>query len=551
MRLKSLMTPGQIVDRLYQIVFDMQKADERMLTRIDFDTITHDEMRSLAAALLTGDSQFVRTMDETEEQAALDPDWGSWIEGQPVTSAILSNRAVLIDLLPLDPAQFAQCYRITVGQFIAIAKWFQKNGKRLHINIRNIDLQNPESFMAYAEQTESIGLILQELDDNALFYCLPARRELLFSLSDNNRPQQRLRLKNEFEVSKAFVEEHFTRLQAAYDSLPQLGERTGAQNVIAGAAVRGGHLIAPIQLAWRLAYYRSYTAMFSNFESTVIDEVLSMDKPSSMELATLARTVTLYHHRFTAPITGAFGGTYNLSLSEYGPMLDEIDLGSAKDRIHGLTTHSSLSEAERELWEWVATERVRKEGRRLQDSVSTAFAMVQRQQQVRDEVVDYILNQAKPITDDIQAYRNDLLRGVRSNLLRQMRGADQPLSATDYAEAFESYSAGELLTEMEKAVAKANSVGSVVAGSLLFGFGLSFTAASAGPALQGVASLFISPEALGTILDEAATEPAKSGLGKLVARLRGRTPTNMMISGILDDIGALQDANRKTEQLGV
>lgn len=551
MRLKSLMTPGQIVDRLYQIVFDMQKADERLLTRVDFDTITHDEMRSLAASLLTGDTQFIRTSDETAEQAALDPDWGSWIEGQPVTSAILSNRAVLIDLLPLDPAQFAARYRITVGQFIAIAKWFQKNGKRLHINIRDVDLQNPETFMAYANQTESIGLILQELEDNSLFYCLPARRELLFSLSDGNRPQDRQRLKRQFEVSNAFVTEHFERLRAPYEALPAPEDRTDAQDIIAGASVRGGQLIAPAQLAWRLAYYRAYTAMFSEFESTRIDEIFALDKPDAVEMATLARLVTLYHHRFTAPITGAFGGTYNLSLSEYGPMLDEIDLGSAKDKIHGLTTHSSLSEAERELWEWVATERVRKEGKRVQDSVSTAFAMVQRQREVRDEVVDYILNQAKPITDDIQAYRNDLLRGVRSNLLNQMRGSERPLSASDYAEAFESYSAGGLLGEMEKAVEKANSVGSVVAGTVLFGFGLSFTSVTAWPAMTGVASLFISPEALQTVLDEAATEPTKTGLGKLVARMRGRTPTNMMISGILDDIGALQDQGRKVGNLGV
>lgn len=545
MRLKSLMTPGQIVDRLYQIVFDMQKADERLLTRIDFETITHEEMRMLAASLLTGDTQFVRTTGETDDQAALDPDWGSWIEGQPVTSAILSNRAVLIDLLPLDPAEFASRYRITVGQFIAIAKWFQKNGKGLHINIRDIDLQQPESFMVYARQTESIGLILQELEDNALFYCLPARRELLFSLSDGNRPQDRLRLKREFERARDFVEEHFARLEASYRALPAPTERNPAQVVIAGAAVRGQQLIAPLQLAWRIAYYRAYSSMFGAFGSTVIDEIYADGQQDAVKLAKLARTVTLYHHRFTAPITGAFGGTYNLTLTEYGPMLDEIDLGSASDKIHGLTTHSSLSEGERELWEWVATERVRKEGRKVKDSVSTAFAMVQRQQQVRDEVVDYILNQAKPITDEIQAYRNDLLRAVRAKLRERMCGKVAPLNATEYAQAIADVSAGELLGEMEKAVAKANSVGSSIVGSVVFGFSLCLTTSALGTALHGVASLFISPDALATILDESAKDPAKSALARLVARIRGRTPTNMMISGVLDNIGALQDQGRR------
>ncbi len=539
MRLTSLMTPGQIVSRVHQIIHDMQKADECLLARIDFDTITHEEMRALAASLLTGDTQFVRTVGETQEQASLAPDWGSWIEGQPVTTAILSNRALLVDLLPLDPAEFAATYRITVGQFIAIAKWFARNGKRLHINLRDASPDDPASIEQYARQTESIGLILQELEDNSLFYCLAARRSILFSLSDGNRPHDRQRLARVHAEEQLRVEEFYPALESRFHALPAREEWSLDDLVISGAAVRGGGLIAPGQMAWRIAYYRAYRAMFSDVAETRMDQLLDEPSPSVEEFAELARLATLYHHRFTAPITGAFGGTYNLTLGEYAPMVDVITASTPQDRIHGMQSHSATTEAEGEIWEWIATERVRMEDKRLSDSVSTAFAMWQRQQDTRDEVVDYILNQAKPITDDIQAYRSDLISAIRSNILKGRKLNDNELvSAQDYSEAFSGHGAGDLLGEMERAVEKANSVGNVISSHILMGFGLALGPQVAG--IAGIGSLFISPDAISTVFAEAAKEPAKSGLASLIARMRGRTPENMQITSIMRRIGEHQ-----------
>lgn len=544
MRLKSLMSSGQIRYRIHQIILDMQAADERMLSRIEFETISTQEMRALSATLLTHDSQYVRTIDESESQAALVPDWGSWIEGQPLTTAILSNRALLVDLDAVGPAEFAQKYRCTVGQFIAIIKWFQKHGKRIHINLREVDPDDAASFDKYGAEIDSIGLILQEIDDNSIFYVLGARRNIVFSLTEGNRPHDRLRLKRFYADEMARMAEHHGALKAAYDALPlDSAEDDEAQVVIRAAEVRGGQLIGERQMAWRLAYYRAYRDIFSDFSQSRIDTLLSLGAPTVAELAELARLVTLFHHRYTAPITGAFGGTYNLRLQEYGPMATDIVGGEPGDHIHGLRSHKAFTDAESQIWEWIATENVRKTGRVVENNVSTMWSMVQRQQTVNDETVDYILNQAKPITDDIQAYRDDLITSLRTSILSQTKGSGGGFGGAEYLDALNSKDAGALLGEMERAVAKVNCVGGVVASKILMGFGLGFAVPTAGP-LVGAAVFGISWEGIGKLFDEALKDDTRSGIASAISQRLGRTTARMQIVSVLDDISRIQPARR-------
>ncbi|MGK2284576.1 hypothetical protein [Pedomonas sp. V897] len=541
MRLKSTLTPRQIGYRLHQIILDMQAADERLLSRIEFDTITTEEMRALAASLLTGDTQYVRTTGETLEQAALAPDWGSWIEGQPLTTAVLSNRAVLVDLLPVAPEDFPAIYSCTVGQFIAIVKWFQRNHKRIHINLRDLDPDVPATFDAYAAQTESIGLILQELEDNGLFYCLAARRNILFSLADQNRPHDRLRLKRYHGSEQQRIAEYYPRLEEAWRSARSPEERAR----LAGAEVRGGHLIHPRQFAWRLAYYQAYRDIFSDVTETAIDALLRVQDPRPEELAELARLATLYHHRFTAPITGAFGGTYNMRLSEYAPMLDYITASTVHDRVHGVQNHKAVTDAEAEIWEWIATENVRKEERRLSSSVSTVWSMIQRQSDVKDETIDYILNQAKPITDDIQAYRDDLISAVRASLLEQNRvKADSLTTARAYAEALNRYDTSLILGEMETAVKKVSCIGSRIASQVLIGFGAGFGIPGLGGMLAGAATFGVSAEGLGALFGEIGKEPTQNSLSSMFSRALGKTEARMQIVGVLEDISRRQPVRR-------
>ncbi len=545
MRLKSTLTPRQIGYRLHQIVLDMQAADERLLSRIEFDTITTEEIRALAASLLTGDTQYVRTTGETLEQAALAPDWGSWIEGQPLTTAVLSNRAVLLDLLPVAPEDFPAVYRCTVGQFIAIVKWFQRNNKRIQINLRDLDPDVPATFDAYASQTESIGLILQELEDNSLFYCLAARRNIIFSLADQNRPQDRLRLKRYHGSEQQRVAEYYPRLEEAWRNAQTSNTMPPEQRArLNGAAVRGGHLIHPRQFAWRLAYYQAYRDIFSDVQESEIDALLRIDNPRADELAELARLVTLYHHRFTAPITGAFGGTYNMRMSEYAPMLDDISASTVQDRIHGAQNHKAVTDAESEIWEWIATENVRKEERRLSSNVSTVWSMIQRQADVKDETIDYILNQAKPITDDIQAYRDDLISAVRSSMLEQTKVKEEELStARAYAEALDRYDTSLILGEMETAVKKVHSIGSRVASQVLIGFGTGFGVPGLSM-LAGAATFGVTVEGLSTLFGEIGKEPTHNSLSSLFSRAVGKTSARMQIVGVLEDISRRQPVRR-------
>lgn len=542
MRLRSLLTSGQINLRLHQIILDMQAADERMLSRIEFDTITTGEMRALAATLLSGDTQFIRTTGETEAQAALVPDWGSWIEGQPLTTAILSNRALLVDLLPLDVDDFMRAYRCTVGQFIAIVKWFVKHGKRIHINLRDLDPDLPATFDKYAGMRDSIGLILQELEDNSLFYCLSARRNIIFSLADGNRPHDRLRLKRIHGEEMVRVAETYPALEAAFRALPGGADEAGADAaMLRGAMVRGGGLIDPSQFAWRLAYYRAYRDIFSEIEESDIDGLIALASPKPTETAELARMVTLFHHRFTAPITGAFGGTYNLRMTEYGPMMADIRSREYGQNVHGLQSHKAYTDGERQIWDWIATEGVRKQGKRLANNVSDRWAFVQRNRIVQDEVVDYILNQAKPVTDEIQAYRDDLVTALRNSLLTRLKkGRDEVVfSPRDYADALESNDASELLTEMEKAVDRANCLSGPVASSMVFGFGMAL--GIPGTDLKSGAAIFgISADGIGKFLEETIKDPAKSGLSSMISSRLTRTTARMQIVSVLDDISARQ-----------
>lgn len=542
MRLKSLLTPRQIALRLHQIILDMQSADERMLSRIEFDTITTGEMRALAATLLTGDTQFVRTTGETEEQASLAPDWGSWIEGQSLTTSVLSNRALLIDLLPLDIEDFTKVYRCTVGQFIAIVKWFGKNNKRIHINFRDLDPDNPATFDKYANQTESIGLIVQELEDNSIFYCLSARRHIIFSLSDGNRLHDRMRLKKIVEQETSRVAEIYPALYRAYHALPADPADIQTDDLLLrGAEVRGGQIIAQPQLIWRLAYYRAYCDIFSQIEETTIDELLALSSPSPSETAELARLVTLFHHRFTAPITGAFGGTYNLRMSEYGPMMTDVRSRYRREYVHGLQSHKAFTDAEQQIWDWIATEGIRKEGKALNNYVSTPWAFAQRQRIVQDEIIDYILNQTKPITDEIHAYRDDLITAVRSSVFsrRKKRDGEVILDAKTYARALDESDASDLLTEMEKAVQRANCMAGPISSSVAIGIG----AAVGLPGLNAkhaLATFGISADGVSKFLEETIKDPAKSNLATWVANKLGKTSARMQIVSVLDDISRIQ-----------
>lgn len=543
MRLKSLLTPRQISLRLHQIILDMQAADERMLSRIEFDTITTGEMRALAATLLSGDTQFVRTVGETETQAALVPDWGSWIEGQPLTTAVLSNRALLVDLLPLDIDDFARLYRCTAGQFIAIVKWFVRNGKRIHINLRDLDPDDPQSFDRYAGRTETIGLILQEIEDNALFYCLSARRNIIFSLADDNRPHDRLRLRRIHAEERDRVAALYPPLSDSHARLMSVGnDADGDLQQLRGAEVRGGLLIHPRQFAWRLAYYRAYRDIFSDIEEGEIDALLRLGAPKPAETAELARLVTLFHHRFTAPITGAFGGTYNLRMTEYGPMVADLQSREQGQNIHGLQSHKAYTDGERQIWDWIATEGVRKEGKRLVDKVSDRWAFAQRGRVVQDEVVDYILNQAKPITDEIQAYRDDLVTALRSSLFAKRRDRDEIVfSPRDYALALEHNDASDLLTEIGRSVDRANCLAGPISSSIVFGFGMALGIPGVDLA-KGAAVFGISAEGIGKFIEETVKDPARSGLSAMISNRLTRTSARMQIVSVLDQISSLQPA---------
>ncbi len=547
MRLKSLLTSRQINYRLHQIILEMQSADERMLSRVEFDTISTSEMRSLAAALISGDTQYIRTIDETEDQAALVPDWGSWIEGQPLTTAILSNRALLVDLLPLNPVDFAKTYRCTVGQFIAIIKWFQKHRKRIHINLRDLDSDRPETIEAYAKEVDSIGLILQEIDDNSVFYSLASRRNIIFSLADQGRTQDRQRLKRFYTHEAARIAEFYPALHTAYGKIPSdPAERNTNHLTLLGAQVRSGRLIAENQFAWRIAYYRAYREIFSDFAEGQIDELLANGSPNPVEFAELARLVTLFHHRFTAPLTGAFGGTYNLRMAEYGPMMAGLQTAGSREAIHGVSSHKAFTDAERDVWDWLATEKVRKKGKVLEDTLTTGWSMIQRRQIVQDETVDYILNQAKPITDEIQAYRDDLITAVRSSLLSKAKtGAEVVFDPAEYAAALENNDAADLVSEMTKAVQRVNCVAGPVSSSILMGFGVAFGI----PGISSIAALKefstsavfgINADGIGTLLQETMKDPTKSGLAGFVSNKLGRTSARMQIVSLLDDISAKQ-----------
>lgn len=529
----------------------MQALDAKLIARIDFDSITPAEVRTFSAAILTRDTQYIRTADENADQAALAPTWGSWIEGQPLIAAVLSNRAVVVDLDPLSPEAFAVQYGCSVGQFVAIVKWFMKNNKDIFINLRMLDPDRPETFRNYSKEVDSIGIILQELEDNRLFYCLAVRRHALFALSDGARPHDPQRLRRESAWSASFVAEHYPRLLAAIDSMSDGAARA---QLIANTTVRGGVLVAPVQLAWRIAYYRAYRSIFDTPDENVLDRLLAEDKPTPAQISEVARLATLYHHRYTAPITGAFGGIYNMRMAEFGPMIGQIAY-EGREAVHGSETFRAMSDAETRIWKQVATERLGVDGDEFvnlddlekRPGVNKGVEMRRRQQPIDDMTIDYVLNQGKVVTDSILAYREELLRQLRSSILGSSRlRKEYGIADAEGWEMIEQTDQGSLVQELERSVESAKGIFGPLKNRVAFTVAKNFSVTAAKQA--DVATLGIAITGIGSAIEDAAGELLGDEAKLALQKGAGKTYPRTQILSVLTRIRGLQNAGRAPER---
>jgi len=159
---------------------------------------------------------------------------------------------------------------------------------------------------------------------------------------------------------------------------------------------------------------------------------------------------------------------------------------------------------------------------------------------VQDETVEYILNQAKPITDEIHAHRDDLITAIRSSVLSQKtKKTSVLLDAKAYAEALEKSDSSDLLGEIEKAVERANCIAGPISSSIAIGLGTAIGIPGLN-AKDTLATFGISADGLGKFLEETVKDPTKSNLATWVANRLGKTSARMQIVSVMRDVSALQ-----------
>jgi hypothetical protein len=280
------------------------------------------QLLSAAQALLTGDADLA--LDRRVDVAPY-ASWGSWIEGVPFSHALLLNEGVLVDLVPCQTeADFIRNYRCSPDQFMDLTKRIIKTGGEIHFNIRNYDPTRPESLEPYIAQPDFVKrLYVYALGkDAARFYLNSVRRDSLLEMLGAEGLLTRWRTDLGGTGSTAREDGLLRQLQGAL--APANAAIIARQPGYRGVFVRGGALPAPIQSFERIVYHLAFSELCPDIPRDGELDALArriMERgtlPGDALLRACARANDL-HHLYTAPITGAYGGTYNLTEHEFAP----------------------------------------------------------------------------------------------------------------------------------------------------------------------------------------------------------------------------------------
>lgn len=269
--------------------------------------------RKLAQALLDGKPSRI---EEGDWQYAPDANWGSWIEGVPLLHAAMLNRDVIVDLLPTPTEDdFIRSYKCRPAQFLTVVRRLRNDGRRVYINIRDYDPArrvngHDGGLNAYEASGSVLGPVFQALSEDGFtdVYLNAVRRNRLVEGLGGGE----LMKEAADRVGHALGE----RLHVF------LSDHGRVKRDYAQCLVRGEAVPAPAQALYRIAYNLAFRELLPDVmsDNTALPELVAKaerkEDISDLELADAIFAATMLHHKFTAPLTGAYGGIYNLDERE-------------------------------------------------------------------------------------------------------------------------------------------------------------------------------------------------------------------------------------------
>lgn len=286
--------------RLNEIVDEQRRALGKISPYVS--TVNDfDEAARLARHVLTGNPNDLSNRFER---------WGSWVHGIPLAQMLLRHELVLVDLYPIQEEQFPATYGVTRDQF-----WMLAQQGYLIVNIVNFDSDERDGFKAHKKCANSIGPIL--LDPAVEIRIVSQSRKPIFAAisGDDNAL-----LNNYNEASEKFriAAEKFHKFARANPNDP-----------VSLKAEYRGNPPHPEKILWNWAYWRTAIPVIGEKSDPVLEAISNQDARydlyDALVFSDFAQRLTYIHHTYTAPLTGAFGGTYNMDPRQAQVMSEIIE----------------------------------------------------------------------------------------------------------------------------------------------------------------------------------------------------------------------------------
>lgn len=378
---------GEIVEkRLNELIGEQQNALNKISPYVskvsDFTTAAR-----LSRHVLTGNPNDLSNRFER---------WGSWVHGIPLAQMLLRHELVLVDLYPIHEDQFPATYGVTRDQF-----WMLAQNGYLIVNVVNFDSDEREGFKAHKECANSIGPIL--MDPKVEIRIVSMSRKPIFAAISGDEDT----LTNNYsEASEKFrlAAEKFYKFANDNPNHPA-----------AKKAEYRGKPPHPEKVLWNWSYWKTAKPVIEEKPDPVLEAISNEDVRydiyNELIFSDFAQRLTYIHHTYTAPLTGAFGGTYNMDPRQAQVMSEiieeknsDFDPADAKRPFHNSVAPDFLRYLNN-----VATGRIKADAKDVSNDPSSFTFLAHRSaSQVMNDVefIDYL---------DFLRFNRDTLR--RQNIL--------------------------------------------------------------------------------------------------------------------------------------
>ncbi|MAU41365.1 MAG: hypothetical protein CMF31_07060 [Kordiimonas sp.] len=280
--------------------------DKKVLARAPSLEKSYTALRAGAQALHTGDASRLYAYSHSVAPISR---WGSWMEGVPFLHALMFNDDLIVDVLPArTEEEFVHHYKCTPRQFLNMLFHVESAGRTLYFNFRNF---SPDGQQAYADSAGVMAGIFAFLEhrDFRNVYVNDVRRNALpqlFGVGD--------------QLAACEAEITGDVLPGLIDFLQPKNHRHIMANYTQ-ILTRGQHVPVARQALIRIVYHMVFSQICRDIpgHDGVLGPVHDLRRGRQLspeQMAEMIFRATMLHHKYTAPLTGAYGGSYNLDEQE-------------------------------------------------------------------------------------------------------------------------------------------------------------------------------------------------------------------------------------------